>query len=455
MDSSEIIYALDGIGYSRTDGRWSLVAKIVSAETFDVRFPTGQHGHGSDAMNKDPDYSAAYLVLHTDDPSISGHSLVFTIGRGNDLQCTSVAQLAEMVMGESVETLISRIGQIGRDLVRDSQMRWLGPEKGIPHMAAGGVINALWDIICKIENKPLWQVLSHLTPAQLVDLIDFRHITDALTPNEALSIFTKAEPHRVANEKILLEQGLPAYTTTPGWLGYSDETMVRLAKEAVADGFRLIKMKVGGSLENDRHRIKLMRETVGPDITLAIDANQVWDVQDAIAWVKGLDDDRIHWVEEPTSPDDILGHKAIQDGIAPIRVATGEHVHNRIMVKQMLQAGAISFLQIDATRVAGVNENIAMIAMAAKFGVPVCPHAGGVGLCEMVQHLAMFDSVAVTGHHDLRVVEFVDHLHEHFVVPTVVKNARYIAPLEAGAGAEMKSQSIKDYLYPTGKEWKR
>lgn len=431
------------------------MATIVSAETFDVRFPTGQHGHGSDAMNKDPDYSAAYLVLRTDDESLSGHSLVFTIGRGNDLQCTSVAQLAEMVIGEPVETLVSRIGQIGRDLVRDSQMRWLGPEKGIPHMAAGAVINALWDIVCKLENKPLWQVLSHLSPAQLVELIDFRHISDALTPAEALRIFEDAQPARLENEKTLLDKGLPAYTTTPGWLGYTDETMVRLATEAVADGFRLIKLKVGGSLENDRHRIKLMRETVGPDIALAIDANQVWDVPEAIAWVKGLNDDRIHWVEEPTSPDDILGHKAIQEGIAPIRVATGEHVHNRIMVKQLLQAGAISFLQIDATRVAGVNENIAMIALAAKFGVPVCPHAGGVGLCEMVQHLAMFDAVAVTGHHTSRVVEFVDHLHEHFVHPTVVRNGHYVAPREAGAGAEMKPQSIIDFLYPSGKEWKK
>ena len=429
------------------------MTRITSAETFDVRFPTGQHGHGSDAMNKDPDYSAAYLALHTDDPTLTGYSLVFTIGRGNDLQCESVQQLADTVVGENTETLIQRIGDIGRELVRDSQIRWLGPEKGIPHMAAGGVINALWDIICKIEKKPLWQVLSHLSPEQLVDIIDFRYLTDALTPEEALQIFKKAEPARDDNERILLDRGLPAYTTTPGWLGYSDETMVRLAKEAVSDGFRFIKMKVGGSIENDRHRLALVRETVGPDITLAIDANQVWDVPEAIAWVKGLQDDKIHWVEEPTSPDDILGHKAIQDGIAPIRVATGEHVHNRIMVKQLLQAGAISFLQIDATRVAGVNENVAMIALAAKFNVPVCPHAGGVGLCEMVQHLAMFDSVAVTGHHPLRVVEFVDHLHEHFTIPTEVKAGRYIAPTTPGAGAEMKAQSVQDYLYPTGPQW--
>lgn len=429
------------------------MATIISATTHDVRFPTGKHGHGSDAMNKDPDYSAAYLILETDQDGLSGHSLVFTIGRGNDLQCASIAQLAEAVIGESVDGLVDRIGDIGRDLVRDSQMRWLGPEKGVPHMAAGGVINALWDLVCKVEHKPLWQVLSHLSPEQLTNLIDFRYLTDALTPEEALRIFQEMQPHRAENERILLEEGLPAYTTTPGWLGYTDDTMVRLAHEAIADGFTLIKMKVGGSLDNDRHRMKLMRETVGPDITLAVDANQVWDVPEAIAWIKGLEDDNIHWVEEPTSPDDILGHKAIQDGIAPIKVATGEHVHNRIMVKQLLQSGAISFLQIDATRVAGVNENIAMIAMAQKFGVPVCPHAGGVGLCEMVQHLAMFDSVAVSGHHNGRVVEFVDHLHEHFVIPTVVDNGRYIAPTEPGAGAEMKAESIRDFDYQSGKEW--
>lgn len=404
-------------------------------------------------MNKDPDYSAAYLILETDQEGLSGHSLVFTIGRGNDLQCQAVQDLADDVVGQSVDGLVDNIGEIGRDLVRDSQIRWLGPEKGIPHMAAGGVINALWDLVCKIEGKPLWQVLSGLTPEQLTGLIDFRYISDALTPEEALQIFRDMEPEREENQRILLEKGLPAYTTTPGWLGYTDETMVRLAHEAIADGFTLIKLKVGGSLENDRHRMALMRETVGPDITLAIDANQVWDVPDAIEWVKGLQDDKIHWVEEPTSPDDILGHKAIQDGIAPIKVATGEHVHNRIMVKQLLQAGAVSFLQIDATRVAGVNENIAMIAMAKKFGVPVCPHAGGVGLCEMVQHLAMFDSVAVSGHHSDRVVEFVDHLHEHFVIPTVVDKGRYIAPLAPGAGAEMKPESIRDFHYPDGKEW--
>ncbi|MGA1099499.1 MAG: enolase C-terminal domain-like protein [Candidatus Nanopelagicales bacterium] len=429
------------------------MAKIVGFETHDVRFPTSTGKHGSDAMNQDPDYSAAYLILKTDQPDLEGHSLVFTIGRGNDLQCASIAQLAETVVGLDLNELESNLGNLGRELVRDSQIRWLGPEKGVPHMAAGGVINAVWDLVCKMNKKPLWKQLSDMTPEQIVDLVDFRHITDALTPQEALEILKKAESKKSENEKILLEKGLPAYTTTPGWLGYSDETMVRLAKEALEDGFTLIKMKVGRSLENDIHRLKLVRETIGPDIKLAVDANQVWDVKEAIEWIKALSNVNLHWVEEPTSPDDILGHAAIARGIAPTRVATGEHVHNRIMFKQLLQANAFSFMQIDATRVAGVNENVAMILMAAKFGIPVCPHAGGVGLCEMVSHLAMFDAVAVTGHHEGRVVEFVDHLHEHFVVPTVVKNARYLAPLEPGAGAEIKLESIKEYSFPTGPAW--
>lgn len=429
------------------------MATITGFKTLDIRFPTSTEKHGSDAMNPDPDYSAAYLILETDDPKLSGHSLVFTIGRGNDLQCNSIAQLAETVIGEELSTLEKRIGQIGKDLVRDSQIRWLGPEKGIPHMAAGGVINAIWDLICKINGKPLWKQLADMSPEALVELIDFRHISDAITPAEALSILQKAQSSRISNEKVLLEKGLPAYTTTPGWLGYSDETMIRLAKEAVAEGFTLIKMKVGRSLENDIHRLELVRKTIGNDIRMACDANQVWDVNEAIKWIKAISHVNLFWVEEPTSPDDILGHATIAKAIAPTKVATGEHVHNRIMFKQMLQAGSMSFLQLDATRTAGVNENVAIIVMAAKFGVPVCPHAGGVGLCEMVAHLAMFDAVAVTGHHDKRVVEFVDHLHEHFVIPTHIKNACYVAPLKPGAGAEINPKSLVEFEFPNGHAW--
>lgn len=430
------------------------MAKITGFKTLDIRFPTSTEKHGSDAMHPDSDYSAAYLILETDDPKISGHSLVFTIGRGNDLQCFSIAQLAETVVGEDLSTLEKKIGQIGKNLVRDSQIRWLGPEKGIVHMAAGGVINALWDLICKLNQKPLWKQLSDMTPEALVELIDFRHISDAITPDEALKILINAQNNRIPNEKVLLEKGLPAYTTTPGWLGYSDETMVKLATEAVAEGFTLIKMKVGRSLENDIHRLELLRKTIGDDVRIACDANQVWDVNEAIQWIKAISHINLFWVEEPTSPDDILGHAKISANVAPIKIATGEHVHNRIMFKQMLQAGSMSFLQLDATRTAGVNENVAIIVMAAKFKIPVCPHAGGVGLCEMVAHLAMFDSVAVTGHHNHRIVEYVDHLHEHFVVPTQIQNASYIATLAPGGGAEIRAQTLIDYAFPSGAIWK-
>ena len=429
------------------------MSKITGFRTIDVRFPTSHGLDGSDAMNQDPNYSAAYLILETDDQDLSGHSLVFTIGRGNDLECAAINLLAEQAVGREVDDLAASMGDFARGLVRDSQMRWLGPEKGVTHMAAGAVINALWDLISKRAGKPLWKVLSDLTPEEIVDLVDFRYLSDAITRSEALEILRLAQKNRASNEAALHQHGLPAYTTTPGWLGYSDEKMVRLAKEAVAAGFTLIKLKCGTSLEDDKRRLKLAREAIGPDVRLAIDANQVWDVPEAIEWITSLGDVNLHWVEEPTSPDDILGHAAIAAAIAPIRIATGEHMANRIIFKQMLQAEALSFLQIDASRVAGVNENIAMLLMAAKYGIPVCPHAGGVGLCEMVQHLAMFDFVAVAGANPDRVVEFVDHLHEHFVVPTNIQNARYMPPTQPGAGAEMFAQSIAEYTYPTGQAW--
>ena len=429
------------------------MAKITGFKTVDVRFPTSKGLDGSDAMNQDPDYSAAYLILETDDPQLSGHGLVFTIGRGNDLQCSAIDLLATYAVGRDVADLARTMGDFARSLVRDSQMRWLGPEKGVTHMAAGAVINAAWDLVCKAAGKPLWKFLSDLSPEEIVDLVDFRYITDYLTKDEALAILRKAQPNRARHEAQLLANGLPAYTTTPGWLGYSDEKMIRLAKQAVADGFTLIKLKCGVSLEDDKRRLRLAREAVGPGVRLAIDANQVWDVNEAITWLNELQDVNLHWIEEPTNPDDVVGHATIAKAIAPIKVATGEHVANRVIFKQMLQSKSLSFLQIDATRVAGVNENIAMLLMAAKAGIPVCPHAGGVGLCEMVQHLSMFDYVAVGGEHPDRVVEFVDHLHEHFVVPTDIQNARYMPPQKPGAGAEMFTQSVSDFTYPTGREW--
>ena len=427
---------------------------INGFKTTDVRFPTSRGLDGSDAMNQDPDYSAAYLELTTDDPNLSGYGLVFTIGRGNDLQCAAIELLKDFVIGKGVEDLSKNMGAFAKSLVRDSQMRWLGPEKGVTHMAAGAVINAVWDLVCKLSGKPLWKHLSDLSPEEIVELVDFRYITDLLTPSEALQILKNAQSNRSQNEKSLLSNGLPAYTTTPGWLGYSDEKMVKLAKQAVSDGFKLIKLKCGVSLEDDKRRLKLAREAIGPDVKLAIDANQVWDVPDAIKWINALGDVNLHWVEEPTNPDDVVGHAEIAKAIAPVRVATGEHVTNRIIFKQMLQSKSLSFLQIDASRVAGINENIAIILMAAKYKIPVCPHAGGVGLCEMVQHLAMFDFVAVGGAHPDRVVEFVDHLHEHFVIPTNIQNARYMPPAQPGAGAEMYSKSVSEFTYPTGVQWR-
>lgn len=427
--------------------------KVIGFKTVDVRFPTSRGLDGSDAMNQDPDYSAAYLVLETDDPALSGHGLVFTIGRGNDLQCAAIDLLAGYAVGRDVDDLAKTMGAFARSLVRDSQMRWLGPEKGLTHMAAGAVINAAWDLVCKRAGVPLWKYLSNLSPEEIVELVDFRYITDLITPDEALELLRKTEVGKGDREKKLIAEGLPAYTTTPGWLGYTDEKMVRLAKEAVADGFTLIKLKCGVSLEDDKRRLKLARQAIGPDVRLAIDANQVWDVPEAIEWLNSLKDVNLHWVEEPTNPDDVLGHATIAKAIAPIRVATGEHVANRVIFKQMIQAKSLSFLQIDASRVAGVNENIAILLMAAKHKIPVCPHAGGVGLCEMVQHIAMFDFVAVAAEHPDRVVEFVDHLHEHFVVPARIERAHYMAPLEPGAGAEMFEKSISAFTYPIGEEW--
>jgi len=431
------------------------MATITGFKLTDIRFPTSKSLDGSDAMNKDPDYSAAYLMLETDS-DISGHGFAFTLGRGTELQCATIELLAPKVVGRKVEELKASLGEIARELVSDSQIRWLGPEKGLTHMAVGAVITALWDLVAKIEDKPLWEVLADMSPEEIVSLVDFRYIRDVLTPEEALEILKRAEGTKAERKAKLLKYGIPAYTTSPGWLGYTDEKMVRLAKEAVADGFTLIKLKCGGSIADDKRRLKLAREAVGPNVRLAIDANQVWSVDEAITWLNELRDKSIdlYWIEEPTSPDDALGHATIAKAVAPIRVATGEHVQNRVIFKQMLQLGSLSFMQIDATRVAGPNENIANILMAAKFGIPVCPHAGGVGLCELVQHLSMFDYVAVSGENDSRVIEFVDHLHEHFVTPVNIKQGKYLAPTAPGAGGEIFPESIEKFRFPDGDEWR-
>lgn len=424
------------------------MSTIVSVDTRDIRFPTSLELDGSDAMNPDPDYSAAYLTIRTDAADgLAGHAFVFTIGRGNDVQVAALDALREHLLGQDVEALLGDMGSAWRLLAHDSQLRWLGPEKGVMHMAIGAAINALWDLKAKRAGVPLWQLLSTMSPEELVAVVDFRYLTDALTPDEALAILRSAEPGRAERTAQLLERGYPAYTTTPGWLGYSDEKLERLCREAVADGYPQIKLKVGADLVDDRRRFAIARAAVGPDFPIAIDANQRWDVGAAIEWVNALAEFDPAWVEEPTSPDDVLGHAAIARGIAPVRVATGEHVQNRIVFKQLLQAGGMDVMQIDATRVGGVNENIANLLLAAKFGVPVCPHAGGVGLCEAVQHLSMFDFVAVSGTMDGRMIEYVDHLHEHFVTPVVIEQGRYLAPTTPGAGTEMLTSSIDGFTW--------
>jgi L-fuconate dehydratase len=422
------------------------MSTIVAFETSDIRFPTSTLLDGSDVMNLDPDYSAAYLRVLTDaTDGHEGHALVFTIGRGNDVEVAAISALESHLVGRNVEELLESMGETWRSLVYDSQLRWLGPEKGVMHMAIGAVVNALWDLKAKRAGLPLWQLLSRMTPAELVELVDFRYLSDAMTPDQALDILTLAADGRAAREARLLAEGYPAYTTAPGWLGYDDEKLARLSREAVAAGFNQIKLKVGASLDDDIRRLRIARETVGPDIRIAIDANQRWDVGQAIDWITALTQFGLAWVEEPTSPDDVLGHAAIARGVSPVPVATGEHMANRIMFKQFLQAGSLQILQIDATRVAGVNENIAILLLAAKFGVPVCPHAGGVGLCEMVQHLAMFDFIAVSGSVEGRMIEHVDHLHEHFVTPIDVHAGRYWAPMSAGSGAEMLRASREEH----------
>jgi L-fuconate dehydratase len=426
--------------------------RIIDVQVRDVRFPTSRQLDGSDAMNELPDYSAAYVVLRTS-AGDDGHSLIFTIGRGTDVQVEAVRAFAPLVIGLDVDAALRDPGAFSRRLGDDSQMRWLGPEKGVVHMAHGGIVNALWDLRARREGKPLWALLADLQPEELVALVDFRYIADALTPEEALEILRAAQAGRAGRADQLREHGYPAYTTTPGWLGYDDEKLVRLSHEAVAAGFTLIKLKVGGDLADDRRRLRLAREAVGPDVRIAIDANQVWGVADAIAWVDALREFDPYWIEEPTAPDDVLGHAAIRRAVAPVKVATGEHGHSRVLFKQLLQAEAVDVVQIDACRVAGVNENVAILLLAAKFGVPVCPHAGGVGLCEMVQHLAMFDFVAVSGTWEDRTIEYVDHLHEHFTDPVAIRDGRYIAPVHAGGGGRMHEPSLLRYAFPHGDEW--
>ena len=415
--------------------------KITGLKTFDLRFPTSASLDGSDAMNPDPDYSAAYVVLETDGAH-EGHGLTFTIGRGNEVVCTAIRALADRVVGVELDWVRENPGRFWRHVTGDSQLRWIGPDKGAMHLATGAVVNAVWDLLAKESGKPVWLLVGEMTPEQLVSIIDFRYLTDAITPNEALEIFRKAEPGKAQRIARLRAEGYACYTTSAGWLGYSNEKLTRLATEAVEQGFTHIKMKVGRDLADDIRRLEIVRRIMGPDRRLMIDANQVWEVDQAIAWVNELKRFNPYFIEEPTSPDDVEGHRKIREAIAPVKVATGEMCQNRILFKQFITRGAIDVVQIDACRIGGLNEVLSVLLMATKYGLPVWPHAGGVGLCEYVQHLSMIDYVAVSGVKDGRVIEYVDHLHEHFLDPCVITNAAYMPPSRPGFSIEMKPESI-------------
>jgi L-fuconate dehydratase len=426
---------------------------ITRVTVTDVRFPTSLSMDGSDAMNKDGDYSAAYVQLSTDDPELSGFGFTFTIGRGNDLCVEAARQRALPLIGRDVDEIVNDLGGIYRELQSDSQLRWLGPEKGVIHLALAAVMNAVWDLAARRAGKPLWRLLVDMTPEQLVDAADLRYLSDALTRDEALAILNDLAPTRERRIAELEATGDPCYTTSAGWLGYSDDKLRRLCQEAVDPGYRHVKLKVGANLDDDIRRLGIAREVIGWDANLMINANQVWDVPQAIEWVRALADFKPLWIEEPTSPDDILGHAAIRKAVAPIGVATGEHGMNRVLFKQMFQAEAIDFCQLDSARLGSVNEILSVYLMAKKFGIPVCPHAGGVGLCELVQHLSIFDYVAVSGSLENRVTEYVDHLHEHFVEPCIVTGGAYRLPDAPGYSAEMHAESVAEFRFPDGAYW--
>jgi L-fuconate dehydratase len=431
------------------------MARIVGLDVLDIRFPTSRTLDGSDAMNPDPDYSAAYVVVRTDVPGgPEGHGFTFTIGRGTEVVVSAVGALRPLVVGRSTDELFADMGAFWRDLVGDSQLRWIGPEKGVIHLATAAVVNAVWDLYAKSDGKPLWKLLVDMPPEELVALVDFRYIADAMTPERAIARLQALAPTRGDREQELRRDGYPAYTTSVGWLGYEDDKIRRLCREALAEGWTRFKLKVGADVEDDRRRTRIVREEIGPDAMLAVDANQRGGVDEAIGWMARLAEFDPYWIEEPTSPDDILGHATIARGVAPIRVATGEHVHNRVMFKQLFQARAISVCQIDAARLGGVNEVLAVLLMAAEFGVPVCPHAGGVGLCELVQHLSAVDYIAVSGSLDGRMIEYVDHLHEHFLDPVVIRGARYVLPTLPGYSAEIRPESLARFRFPDGDEWR-
>ena len=422
----------------------------------DIRFPTSKELDGSDAMNKDPDYSAAYVIIFTNDKKgPQGHGLTFTCGRGNELCVEAIKSLSPIVIGKSLNSIVSNFGEFWGEITQDSQLRWVGPEKGVIHLATGAIINAIWDLYAKIEGKPLWKLLVEMTADEIINCIDFRYITDALTKEDALKILKPNNNTKAKRIEEMLDTGYPAYTTSAGWLGYSDEKIRNLCKTNLADGWNHFKLKVGANLDDDMRRASIIREEIGPDRKLMIDANQVWDVSEAIYFMNHLKKYDPWWIEEPTSPDDILGHKAIADAIYPVKVATGESCQNRIIFKQLMQAKAIDFCQLDSCRLGGVNEVLAVLLLAKKFNIPVCPHAGGVGLCEYVQHISIFDYISVSATLDNRVLEYVDHLHEHFIDPVEIRKGNYQTPLSPGYSIEMKPESLDKYEFPKGAIWSK
>ena len=422
------------------------MTRITDLETFDLRFPTSDSLDGSDAMNPDPDYSAAYVILKTDSEH-EGHGLTFTIGRGNDICVAAISAMKHLLVGIELDWIREDMGRFWRHITGDSQLRWIGPDKGAMHLATGAVVNAVWDLWAKEAKKPVWQLVAEMTSEEIVKLIDFRYLTDAITPNEAMDILKGNEDKKTERIEKLKAEGYPCYTTSAGWLGYSDEKLRRLCKEAKDAGFTHTKFKVGRSLEDDIRRLSIAREVLGDDMNIMIDANQVWEVDEAIDWVQKLAFAKPFFIEEPTSPDDVMGHKTIRDEIAPIKVATGEMCQNRIIFKQFIKEGAIDIVQIDSCRMGGLNEVLAVMLMAAKYKLPVWPHAGGVGLCEYVQHMSMIDYIVISAEKDSRRIEFIDHLHEHFIDPCIVKNGNYIAPSNPGFSIQMKQQTLTDFSF--------
>lgn len=426
---------------------------ILSLEVKDIRFPTSQLLDGSDAMNPDPDYSAAYVILKTNRPGFEGHGLTFTIGRGNELCVAAIKSLSYLLIGKTLAEITADMAGFWKMITGDSQLRWLGPEKGVIHLATGAIVNAVWDLYAKVEGKPLWKLIADMTPEQIISCIDFTYLDNVITPLEALDILTEQSATKQQRIDYLEQNGYPAYTTSAGWLGYSEEKIRHLCRQAKAEGWSHLKMKVGADIEQDMRRAEIIREEIGYDLKLMMDANQRWEVDEAIQNMKLLAKYKPWWIEEPTSPDDILGHLAIKQAVAPIKVATGEHCQNRVMFKQFMQSGAIDICQIDSCRVGGVNEILSIMLMAAKYNIPICPHAGGVGLCEHVQHLSMIDFICISGTLENRIIEYVDHLHQHFIDPVIIKNGNYMPPVAPGYSIAIKPNSLRDHSYPTGQVW--